>query len=544
MKKKRKGIFLFLILMIFFGCNDKTAKEHSSETVQNENVDKDNNSSGIPQATSVGVAVSPVNPVVSSEKMLYVPDAIISPGFSPNIKIYDVSGDAPAWTKTISPSDLGGRPTGLALSPDNEKLYVAILNTSAVKVFSKNGTFNKLVTGTTFVDSRSLAVAPDGKRLYVVDAVADAVKVINVDGGNAAYIESIANISGSTNLYGVAVSPDNTMVAVTERALEKGKVYVYNIDHNENGTILYTQKAILDAVGYPSYVLFGAESDRIFVRVHEMVAPFADVIVYSWPVFKDSASISLVDKDEKDPMHAFGEILALSSNGQYLYLTHYRTTHDADETVSNDFKVHAYRISTVFYNDIANSWYLRTDWKYNADEYTYTDSGGKTFKVKYDDKFKNDMTPSKDGMSPVFDGSKIWFTCSEGGYYISSKWTGFVNASGILENPVPKAPTITHPAVGDNLVSYSGNASWSKPAGDTHTFVRYQIDYKEVGIDKWNVLDENADYDSIVFAADKFMSNKTYIIRVRMYGSMKVEGGDGFWGPYAYSPQWKMLVVP
>jgi YVTN family beta-propeller protein len=187
---------------------------------------------------------NPVNPVIATNtaKYLYVANTDTNPGVSPNIKIYNTTASAPSLVGTINPGTLGGgKPTSMALSPDEAKLYVAAQ--TSVKIFNV-GTWDQATTVTGFVDIRQLAVAPDGKRLYVVDTQSNAVKVI--DATNGSLLSSLPGL-GYDGLWGVAISPDNNWLAVTRKKMNSsgGSVFIYSIDRDANLNISYTKKFTL-----------------------------------------------------------------------------------------------------------------------------------------------------------------------------------------------------------------------------------------------------------------------------------------------------------
>jgi 6-phosphogluconolactonase (cycloisomerase 2 family) len=463
----------------------------------------------------------PVNTVVSANKYLYVADA--TPGSS-NIKIYNSTPQTPSLVAAINSSALGGSPTGMALSPNGNTLYAAIVNTSTVKIFSADtGVYLGYVSGTTFVDPRQLAVAPDGKKLYVVDQAARAVKVINVvensDGSfnSATYNTSI--IPNVSDLYGVAVSPDNTKIAISRRNAA-GSVYLYNINRDSNGDITgYTLAKTLSGLMYPSYVVFTANSELLVVRIDETSSPYRDAIVYEAAGgFNTQHDINLIAANEQNVNNYHGEALAVSSNGQRIYMTHYRVS---------DGKVHGYSMSTVL-SDMVTP---RIDWTWNSSP-------------NLDSEFVTTLLAPKDAAFVAPDGSRIWFTCSEGGAYMASKWTGFTETNdppGNITNPIPKEPILLHPITGDNLLNYTGSAQYTYATNDPHVVRQYQVDYKEVGTDNWINL---AMYTSDTSVSLSGLSlGKNYIVRVRMFGKMSMEpSAGGVWGPFAYSPQFRRAL--
>jgi len=272
--------------------------------------------------------VPPVNAAISNG-YIYQADVNASPGVSPRVIIYatDQSSYPLAKTKTIGPSTLDGTPRGLAISPTNENLWVALENTSAVKVFAKDGTDPHSVTGISFGGPKQIAVAPDGKYVYVVDSVNYRVYVINASARAKATEEAISE----AGLFGIAVSPDNTLLAVGVNAAS-GKIKIYNIIRNSAGEVTdltlkttITESATGNLV-YPTYLAFDNASERLFVRVHKNVADACvDALVYNTTSFTSPMTITLENADgdnlqntDYDFGNYLGEALTISGNGQFL----------------------------------------------------------------------------------------------------------------------------------------------------------------------------------------------------------------------------------
>ncbi|OGC12742.1 hypothetical protein A2246_00065, partial [candidate division WOR-1 bacterium RIFOXYA2_FULL_37_7] len=463
--------------------------------------------------------VFPVNSVVSSANKLYVPNVPVH-----EVKVYnnpqDITTATPLYT-IISDGSI----QGLALSPGGGTLYIASLSGTIKAYNSSNGSL--LGSVGSFGVMHEMAVAPDGKRLYVVDEENKSIRVINTsDPSNLSLLQTISiNVA---NLYGITVSPDGTWLVVT-RSVDNGRAYIYKIKKDINGNITgYTAATtIADAnLDYPRHVLFSADSQKLFVRVNNFSSSY-DVLVfnvYQGQGFAYSGGIVLNASNPQDPINPTGEAMAISINGQYLYLTHYK------DSSGGSSHVQGYRISTV---DSKGD--PRTDW---------TSTAG------LDDKFL-DVNYSIDGAANAPDGSKIWFTNSESGFFTASPWTGFANESGVT-TPIPLAPEIISPSTADTLTSYngqnnSGNISYRAQLNDEYAFNDhyYQIDTQEVvnGAPNgdWRTL--NGFTLQRLYPITNLVPGHTYMIRVRTFGIL-ADNGDGtyagVWSPYTYSPQFTM----
>ena len=458
---------------------------------------------GVMAGAAYAAISDPVSSAITAGKYLYVPNYT-----SNQVLIYDASGTSATLKATIN---LVGTPKGLALSPDGGTLYIATTGNADLSAYNATtGAVIGAFSGITLNGPRQVAVSPDGARVYLVDSVANKVLVYNAS--SRAYITSI-NV-GVSNLYGIAISPDNNMVAVTKRA-SSGTVYIYSMTRDSSYNITgYTLKTTLStsSLVYPSFVAFSAQADRLFVRTHQTASPYADAVVYSGTNFGTSANIELLTTSEQDPNNQWGEGMSVSSNGQFIYLTHYRTT---------DSKVHLFRISTLN----ATGGY-RTSWPAGSID------------ASLDGEMSAVIPPSIDGLCGVPDGSREWVTDSEDAYHAFSKWTGFTDGSGTLTNPVPYAPIIQHPASPDDMVSYTGSAQWTYASGDTHTYRRYEVSYSVLGSGSWTTLEGYT--SNVTTSLASLTVGNTYIIRVRMFGAMSSDGTGGVWGPFAYSQPFSM----
>ncbi|KAF0134712.1 MAG: Glycoside hydrolase family 81 [Candidatus Saganbacteria bacterium] len=482
-----------------------------------------------------GIA-DPVSPVVSND-YVYVPRYI-----NKTVTIYK-NTNIGELVKTIN---LNGDPKGLALSPDKKTLYISTSTNAEINAYDAATGIKKTAFNVTaqLYGPRQIAVSPDGKLLYAVDAISQNVKIFDAVSGLPAPIGNINFSQGS--YYGIAISPDNTMLAVTQRNY-LGSVYVYSINRDQNGIITgYTLKATLTSnLVNPNIAVFSAESDRLYVRTHQNVAPFADLVVFSGSNnFDVSNTLSLLNKDEYDPQSPWGEAMAMSANGSLLYLTHYRSSHDSGETTTNDYKVHVYKVSTLYYDDANNVWGPRTNWALDSTGHPYTDGSGAAFTFTYDSKIVNNILPCIDGLASDPRDLRVWITGSESGVNLFSKYTGtYGNSSG---NTIPDAPVLLNPSLSDDLANYTGNAKWIpstaplKNDGTTFSnyYWRYIVDYKKVSGNTWTNL---INYSNLTETTlNVLIPGETYVLRVKALGSPNSDMKDGLLSPFVYSPQFKM----
>jgi len=139
-----------------------------------------------------GVAVTP------DQQRVYVANAN-----SDNVSVIST-----ATNTVIATIPVGDEPYGLAVSPDGSKVYVANIGSDNVSVIS---TATNAVTTTIAVGDQpaSVAISPNGQRVYVANANSGTVTVIN--GVTNAFVATLA--AANRPLY-VLVSPDNARLYV------------------------------------------------------------------------------------------------------------------------------------------------------------------------------------------------------------------------------------------------------------------------------------------------------------------------------------------
>jgi YVTN family beta-propeller protein len=160
--------------------------------------------------------------------------------------------------------------SALAVSPDGRKFYVADRGSRTIR----------LVRTSTLIDlrppvpvagiPRSVVASPDGKRIYVASAlegvlVMDAASVVQLDTIPLATIDD----QGRDNPQGLAISPDGTLLLVSEGA-DDGSVKLFRLsDKMELRTINYP-------AGFaPLGVAFSPDGARVYITVARLDAAIA-----------------------------------------------------------------------------------------------------------------------------------------------------------------------------------------------------------------------------------------------------------------------------
>ena len=144
---------------------------------------------------------------------------------------HDASTDSLVFVASQAQEDMVGgvyglsQPTAVAVSGDDEQVFVAAEISDSVAVFSRDATNDTL----TFVDAQldgvatdhlagasGVAISPDHRHVYVTSSIDDALTVFSRGGGFispvTAYVDGVDGIDGLDGASGVAVSPDGQHV--------------------------------------------------------------------------------------------------------------------------------------------------------------------------------------------------------------------------------------------------------------------------------------------------------------------------------------------
>jgi YVTN family beta-propeller protein len=155
--------------------------------------------------------------------------AILSPAFGLAGTLSEPAASLPSNT-IVATIPVGSTPASIAVSPNNQTVYVANYDAGTVSVID---TATNTVTFTITVGNlpSSLAVAPDGSTLYVVSEADDTVSVISTANNEVTATLAIGKGSGL-----ITISPDGTQAYVTHDYLEfnyKGTISVIDTGTNQ-----------------------------------------------------------------------------------------------------------------------------------------------------------------------------------------------------------------------------------------------------------------------------------------------------------------------
>jgi YVTN family beta-propeller protein len=113
---------------------------------------------------------------------------------------------------------VGFSPSGVAVSPDGKKVYVANTDSGSVSIID-TATNNITATVNGLNNSFGVAVTPDGTKVYVTNTGNDSVSVIDTATNNITATLDIGSTPG-----GVAVTPDGTKAYVANSVDIAGKI--------------------------------------------------------------------------------------------------------------------------------------------------------------------------------------------------------------------------------------------------------------------------------------------------------------------------------
>jgi uncharacterized repeat protein (TIGR01451 family) len=148
---------------------------------------------------------------------------------------------------------VGSSPSGLAVSPNGTRVYVANRNSNSVSVIdtSSNTVVATLNVGTFPVE---VALSPNGKRLYVTNFFDDTVSVVDTSVNTV-----VATIDVGSGPQGIAVTPDG------------GKVYVANFNDDTVSVIDTASNGVVATPivsGSPNGVVASPDGNFIYVTAY------------------------------------------------------------------------------------------------------------------------------------------------------------------------------------------------------------------------------------------------------------------------------------
>jgi YVTN family beta-propeller protein/VCBS repeat-containing protein len=189
-------------------------------------------------STPAGIAISP------DDKKLYVTN-----GGSSTVSVIDTT-----LNKEVSRITVGSQPSGIAVSPDGQKLYVTLRYADSLATVNLA---NNAVSTVKVGDSpRQVALTPDGKRAFVTNYDGT---VSVVDTTTNTQVAKIVTGGPKYQPAGVAISSDGTLAYVAN-----GKDTVSVFDTKTN-SIIRTVTIDSAAESGPHYVALSADGTRIYV---------------------------------------------------------------------------------------------------------------------------------------------------------------------------------------------------------------------------------------------------------------------------------------
>lgn len=216
---------------------------------------------------------------------------------------------------TSPPVTLGGftspgvAPAALAVSPDGRKFYIVDRGVSTVRVV-RSSTLIDLLPAPVSVTGlpRSVVASPDGKRIYVASAN---VGVLIMDAASAFGLDTISltsiNDGGLDNPQGLAISPDGTMLLVSEGA-NGGSVRLFRIADKQ------LMRSFTFGAGIaPLGVAFSPDGTHVFAAAANLTAATEGTL----EVF-EAATGSVIDSE---PVGVLPTALAVAPDGNLVYVT-------------------------------------------------------------------------------------------------------------------------------------------------------------------------------------------------------------------------------
>ncbi|MFC1496438.1 IPT/TIG domain-containing protein [Candidatus Margulisiibacteriota bacterium] len=433
---------------------------------------------------------------------------------------------------TTSPINLSGAPAAMAVDKNVETLYVSMYGGSpgvaVYKINKSNPDSPSFTLSTTITLGMSntlngIALSPDENYLFVADTGSQKIHIIKTVDNS---ILTSISISSATHLFGLAVKPDGTQLAVTNRDPNNGTVYIFDITEIASPTIL-TQFGIEsnpDMVE-PNYLLYSNDSEYLYVKVNQIKtgSNYYDVIIFDSTQYAQKASICLVKANEEDPNNQWDGI-TITPDDVFLYLTHYRTSIDTTKTTDDGVYGYVVKVRDDQGNHVSGNIY-------------YPDLGqGQGWVAKGPMVYPNGF----DSASGAPNGGLIFYVCSEDGHVsVTDKGSPYTDPNGKIINAPPGAPRSLKV---EPVKTAAEDLKWEKSTDDGKLTpdLTYIIEYKDGAKAAWQYLNKIEKTSSASLTCDlasKLVYGVNYYLRVKTYDgfdSVKFTDVDGKFGPYSY----------
>lgn len=210
----------------------------------------------------------------------------------------------------------GSAPAALAVSPDGRKFYIADRVSNTIRVVRTSTLVDLLPSPAAVIGTpRSVVASPDGRRIYVA---AQGVGVHIMDAASAIGLDTIllATIAdgGRDNPQGLAVSPDGTMVLVSEGSAG-GSARVYRVSNKQ-----LVRSIVFAGAEAPLGVAFSPDGAHFYVAVADLTPAAGSLRVYE---VETGAPV------HSEAVGALPTALAVTPDGNFVHVTN-----QADGTVS------------------------------------------------------------------------------------------------------------------------------------------------------------------------------------------------------------------
>ena len=252
--------------------------------------------------------------------------------------------DTTTNTLTGNHNFAAGPATGAAVNPDGSKVYIANLFTRTVSVintvtYAESNTIRLLSRDGVPVMPWGLAISADGGQVYVPTRAVSDLTPIPDDPlvlGSVSVIDTATNavtaiVGVGNNPYGVAVSPDNRHVYVTNTGKTTlagfggGTVSVIDtatpvtLPDGSEGHAVTESNIIRIADSYPQEVAVSPSGEYLYVTSRKSMEDDPDSGVW---VIKLAPDNNTVISTTKIPLaNSYG--VAVSPDGRYVYVTNY-----------------------------------------------------------------------------------------------------------------------------------------------------------------------------------------------------------------------------
>lgn len=248
------------------------------------------------------------------------PSVFVSKSVANDVSLFDAAPDGLLSPHVPATVATGTNPDGIAVSPDQESLYVANgVTPGSVSMYDiePDGTPVPKATATVAAgsDPAAIAISPDGTDAYVANNASNTVSQYDVAADGVLSAKTPATVAAGSFPSGITVSPDGGSVYVTNAG---GGISQYDV--GTGGALSPKTPDSVAAGSFPFGIALSPDGDSLYsTELNSLFVRQYDVAANGTLAPKDPASVAI----GASPTSPTG--LVVNPNGNSVYVTNQQT---------------------------------------------------------------------------------------------------------------------------------------------------------------------------------------------------------------------------